>query len=116
VSREVLNRFGMKLCAEAGHGGSPRVDPIWALGQADIPRGEFWNGSRFWVTKEAASAANLYGRRYVDSESYTGWRHWQDGPSHFKQLFDVAICDGLNRLTFHTFAHNPPEAGVPGYA
>lgn len=116
VSREVLNRFGMKLCAEAGHGGSPRVDPIWALGQADIPRGEFWNGSCFWVTKEAASAANLYGRRYVDSESFTGWRHWQDGPSHFKQLFDVAICDGLNRLTFHTFAHNPHEAGVPGYA
>jgi hypothetical protein len=41
VSREVLNRFGMELCAEAGHGGFPRVDPIWALGQADIPRGEF---------------------------------------------------------------------------
>jgi hypothetical protein len=116
VSREVLNRHGMKLCAEAGHGGFPRVDPIWALGQADIPRGEFWNGKRFWVTKEAASAANLYGRRYVDSESFTGWRNWLDGPMHYKQLFDVALCAGLNRLTFHTFAHNPPEAGLPGYA
>ena len=105
----------MKLAAEAGHGGYPRVDPVWAMGEVDIPRGEFWNGMRFWVTKEAASAANLYGRRYVDSESYTGWRNWQDGPTHFKQLFDVAICDGLNRLTFHTFAHNPPEAGLPGY-
>ncbi|MCF7957925.1 MAG: hypothetical protein K9M57_05685 [Phycisphaerae bacterium] len=115
LSRQILNRHGMKLCAEAGHGGYPRVDPIWALGESDIPRGEFWNGQRFWVTKEAASAANLYGRRYVDSESFTGWRNWQDGPSHFKQLFDVAICDGLNRLTFHTFAHNPPEAGLPGY-
>jgi hypothetical protein len=116
VSREVLNRHGMKLCAEAGHGGFPRVDPIWALGQADIPRGEFWNGKRFWVTKEAASAANLYGRRYVDSESFTGWRNWLDGPLHYKQLFDVALCAGLNRVTFHTFAHNPPEAGLPGYA
>ncbi|MCP4623566.1 MAG: hypothetical protein GY850_08550, partial [bacterium] len=115
VSREILNRHGMELCAEAGHGGFPRVDPIWALGQADIPRGEFWNGKRFWVTKEAASAANLYGRRYVDSESFTGWRNWLDGPLHYKQLFDVAICAGLNRLTFHTFAHNPPEAGLPGY-
>jgi len=65
VSREVLNRYGMELCAEAGHGGFPRVDPIWALGQADIPRGEFWNGKRFWVTKEAASAAHLYERRFV---------------------------------------------------
>ncbi len=115
VSREVLNRYGMELCAEAGHGGFPRVDPIWALGQADIPRGEFWNGKRFWVTKEAASAAHLYGRRFVDSESFTGWRHWLDGPLHYKQLFDVALCAGLNRLTFHTFTHNPPEAGLPGY-
>lgn len=115
VSREVLNRHGMELCAEAGHGGFPRVDPIWALGQADIPRGEFWNGKRFWVTKEAASAAHLYGRRFVDSESFTGWRHWLDGPLHYKQLFDVALCAGLNRLTFHTFTHNPPEAGLPGY-
>jgi hypothetical protein len=115
LSREILNRYGMKLCAEAGHGGYPRVDPIWALGEADIPRGEFWNGKRFWVTKEAASAANLYGRRYVDSESFTGWRYWLDGPAHYKQLFDVAICDGLNRLTFHTFSHNPSDAGLPGY-
>ena len=115
VSREVLNRHGMKLCAEAGHGGYARVDPVWALGESDIPRGEFWNGKRFWVTKEAASAAHLYGRRYVDSESFTGWRHWLDGPLHYKQLFDVALCAGLNRLTFHTFTHNPPEAGLPGY-
>lgn len=115
VSREVLNRHGMKLCAEAGHGGDARVDPIWALGESDIPRGEFWNGKQFWVTKEAASAAHLYGRRYVDSESFTGWRHWLDGPLHYKQLFDVALCAGLNRLTFHTFTHNPPEAGLPGY-
>ncbi len=115
VSREVLNRHGMKLCTEAGHGGYARVDPIWALGEADIPRGEFWNGKRFWVTKEAASAAHLYGRRFVDSESFTGWRNWLDGPLHYKQLFDVAICAGLNRLTFHTFSHNPPEAGMPGY-
>ncbi len=116
VSRQVLNRHGMKLAAEAGHGGYPRVDPIWAMGEVDIPRGEFWNGERFWVTKEAACAANLYGKRYVDSESLTGWRSWQDGPAHYKQLFDVAICDGLNRVTFHTFAHNPPDAGLPGYA
>jgi hypothetical protein len=115
LSREILNRHGMQLCAEAGHGGYPRVDPVWALGEADIPRGEFWNGKQFWVTKEAASAANLYGRRYVDSESFTGWRYWLDGPAHYKQLFDVAICDGLNRVTFHTFAHNPPEAGLPGF-
>lgn len=115
VSREVLHRHGMLLCAEAGHGGYARVDPLRALGQADIPRGEFWNGKRFWVTKEAASAANLYGRKFVEAESFTGWRNWLDGPLHYKQLFDVAVCAGLNRVVFHTFTHNPPEAGLPGF-
>ena len=116
LSRQILNRNGMKLIAEGGHGGYPRVDPIWAMGEVDVPRGEFWNGKRFWVTKEAACASHLYGKRYVDAESFTGWRCWQDGPAHYKQLFDVAVCAGLNRVTFHTFAHNPPAAGLPGNA
>jgi len=77
--------------------------------------GEFWNGSQFWVTKEAASAAHIYGRQEVAAESLTGWRHWQDGPAEYKRLFDIAFCAGLNSGVFHTFAHNPPEAGKPGY-
>ena len=80
----------------------------------DIPRGEFWNGSQFWVVKEVASAAHIYGRQIVDAESFTGWRHWQDGPLEYKRLADTAFCDGLNRITFHTFAHTPPQGGVPG--
>jgi hypothetical protein len=34
----------------------------------------------------------------------------------YKRLLDIALCAGLNQVTFHTFAHNPPEAGLPGYA
>ena len=114
--RELLNQRGLKLMAEGGHGGHPRVDPLKALGAADIPMGEFWNHRKNWVTKEAASAANIYGHKVVASESFTGWQNWQDGPAAYKRLFDIALCAGLNKVVFHTFSHNPPEAGQPGFA
>lgn len=115
-ANEILNKNGLKLIAEAGHGGSARVDVLKAMGAVDIPMGEFWNHERFWVTKEAASAAHIYGKKIVPSETLTGWQHWKDGPLGYKRLFDVALCAGLNQVTFHTFAHNPPEAGLPGFA
>jgi hypothetical protein len=114
AATKFLNTYGVQLVAEAGHGGYPRAEPLRALGVVDIPRGEFWNIRKNWVTKEAASAAHIYGRQIVDAESFTGWRHWQDGPLEYKRLADTAFCDGLNRITFHTFAHTPPAAGVPG--
>ena len=113
--RDLLNKNAVRLLAEAGHGGSARVDPLKALGSVDIPMGEFWNHERFWVVKEAASAAHIYGRRVVDAEALTGWRSWQDGPEEYKRRFDIALCAGLNHPTFHTFAHNPPAAGRPGF-
>jgi hypothetical protein len=116
ASRRFLNTYGVQLVTEAGHGGYPRTDPLRSLGAGDVSRGEFWNGSRFWVVKEASSAAHIYGQPLVDAESFTGWRNWQDGPLEYKRLADTAFCDGLNRITFHTFAHTPPAGGVPGYA
>jgi pimeloyl-ACP methyl ester carboxylesterase len=114
ASTKFLNTYGVQLVAEGGHGGYPRVEPLKAMGVVDIPRGEFWNGSQFWVVKEAASASHIYGIQLVDAESFTGWRSWQDGPLEYKRLADTAFCDGLNRITFHTFAHTPPSGGVPG--
>jgi len=113
--RDLLHKYGVRLLAEGGHGGSARVDALKALGSADIPMGEFWNHQRFWVVKEAASAAHIYGRRIVDAETLTGWRNWQEGPAEYKRRFDIALCAGLNHPTFHTFTHNPPAAGRPGY-
>jgi hypothetical protein len=113
---EITNANGMLLYAEGGHGGTSRVDPLKAMGQVDVPMGEFWNRQRHWVTKEASSAAHIYGKKIVASESLTGWQHWQHGPRDYKQLSDVAFCEGLNQVVFHTFAHNPAIAGKPGFA
>jgi hypothetical protein len=116
LAREIVNKHGLKLLAEAGHGGYARFDPLKALGAADIPMGEFWNHRKNWCVKEAASAANLYSKPLVNAESMTGWQHWQDGPQMYKRLTDIAFCAGLNQITFHTFAHQPPGSGLPGYA
>jgi len=51
----------------------------------------------------------------VDMEAFTSWRHWQDGPFDLKGLADRALCGGTNHFTFHTCAHNPPGAGLPGW-
>ncbi len=115
-SGDIANKAGIQVFAEAGHGGYPRVDPLKALGNSNIPMGEFWNRKQFWVTKEAASAAHIYGKKTVAAESLTGWQNWQQGPTDFKQLFDIAFCEGLNQVVFHTFAHNPETAGKPGFA
>ncbi len=114
-SMEYGDDHGIQMFNEAGHGGAVRVDPLKALGNAHIPMGEFWNNQRHWVTKEAASAAHIYGRKLVGSESLTGWNHWQHGPTDFKQLCDIAFCEGLNQVVFHTFSHNPEIAGQPGF-
>ncbi len=115
-SVEIAHKNGIQMFAEAGHGGYPRVDPLKGLGNSDVPMGEFWNRQRFWVTREAASAAHIYGKQVVAAESLTGWNHWQHGPADYKQLIDIAFCQGLNQVVFHTFAHNPEIAGKPGFA
>ncbi|HID75904.1 MAG TPA: glycosyl transferase family 2, partial [Planctomycetaceae bacterium] len=111
---------GLELCAEAGGPGPPLhnvpVDALKAQGRVDRPRGEFWNQYPIWVVKETACAAHIYGKPVVDMEAFTSWRHWQDGPFELKPLADRAFCEGANHFTFHTWPHQPPEAGQPGWA
>ncbi|MCF7972933.1 MAG: discoidin domain-containing protein [Phycisphaerae bacterium] len=119
---QFLNQHGLKLCAEAGGPGTPiwpscPVDSLKALGAVDILRGEFWPKMRnIWLVKEISSAAHIYGKKTVDAESLTSWRHWTDGPYFHKQLADAAMAEGLNHFTFHTFTHSPEQAGLPGRA
>ena len=119
TAREMSNRHGLLLCAEAGGPGPPLhqvpVDALKALGALDIPRGEFWKEHDVWVVKETACASHIYGRKIVDMEAFTSWRHWQDGPFDIKPFADRALCGGANHFTFHTCAHNPPQAGLPGW-
>jgi hypothetical protein len=121
TGRELLNEYGLDFTAEAGGPGPPiwdscPVDALKALGHVDIPRGEFWMGNprHIFLIKEIASAAHIYGKPFVDAESWTTWRRWRDGLVKRKMLVDRAFCEGLNRVTYHGFSHSPEEAGYPG--
>ena len=118
---EVCEEYGVELVAEAGGPGPPfwescPVDALKALGNVHIPRGEFWLGNprNLFLIKEIASASHIYGKKYVDAESWTTWRRWRDGPFERKRLVDRAFCEGLNRVTYHGFSHSPVDNEYPG--
>jgi hypothetical protein len=118
---EICAEYGLELAGEAGGPGPPiwdscPVDALKALGQVSIPRGEFWikNRNNIFLVKEIASASHIYGKPYVDAESWTTWRRWKDSPFVRKQIVDRAFCEGLNRITYHGYSHSPKEAGYPG--
>ena len=123
AASEAAHEAGIGVEAEAGGPGPPvhhvPVDALRALGAVDEMRGEFWpwrpNATQLWVVKETACAAHIYGRRRVHMESFTGFRHWQDGPSELKPSADRAFCEGMNHIVWHTSTHQPPEAGKPGW-
>ncbi len=117
---KVCAEYGLQLAGEAGGPGPPiwdtcPVDALKALGNVDVPRGEFWIRHRnMFLVKEIASASHIYGKPYVDAESWTTWRRWMDSPFVRKQIVDRAFCEGLNRITYHGYSHSPVEAGFPG--
>jgi hypothetical protein len=117
---EFLKQYHADLVSESGGPGPPvwdtcPVDALEALGAVSTPRGEFWIKHRnMFLVKEVSSAAHIYGKKVVDAESFTTWRRWKDSPFAIKPIVDRAFCEGLNNITFHTFASSGPEDGYPG--
>ena len=92
----------------------------------DINVGEFWNNlssifQNNWTmrrtVKLSASIAHTNGQRVVAAESYTGEPEsakWQEYPFGMKALGDKMFSQGLNRIVFHRFAHQPHPTARPG--
>ena len=137
TSKEICNQYGLKINCEAGGPGYPLyngpAEPLKALGSLDIPRGEFWvNHYRYYkdynvedstkidsidilrVVKEVSAASHIYQKGIVEEESFTSFQHWQEGPFDMKPIGDRAFCEGMNRVVFHGFSHNPTGTGYPG--
>lgn len=113
-------------CGIHPEGGGPHPAPIDALknvGLNDIPMGEFWiranthritPENRLYV-KQPASAAHIYGKRFVQAEGPTSiGPHWEEDFAYMKPTLDRVYCEGLNRLVIHTYTHSPADAGIPG--
>ena len=77
----------------------------------DIPMGEFWVRALhpelmyYQDIRGAESASHVYGKKIVAAESFTGGGY--ESPSTLKKIGDYWFAQGVNRLVFHTSAHQP---------
>ena len=77
----------------------------------EIPMGEFWvkplhpKQMYYEDIRGAASAAHVYGKKVAAAESFTGGEY--ESPFTLKKIADYWFCQGINRLVFHTCAHQP---------
>ena len=119
VAQDFAHEHKMGLYAEAPGNGMPTLaDNLACKGRTDIPMGEFWvEGWALDDSKEAASAAHIYGKPVAASESFTSSAKaasWANDPYGLKRLGDQMFCIGVNRFVFHRYAHQPWNDRLPG--
>jgi hypothetical protein len=86
-------------------------DTLLNKSKIDIPMGEFWvhdlhpSSMYYEDVRGAASAAHVYGKQIVAAESFTGGGY--ESPYTLKKIGDYWFAQGVNRIVFHTSAHQP---------
>ncbi len=104
-----------------GHSGYPG-EFLQYGGQADEVAGEYWVepiGDRRFENRAAASAAHIYGKNKVWSESFTSgsWVKnlgYSTYPKELKSLSDWAFAQGVNSTVLHVYIQQPYEEVYPG--
>jgi hypothetical protein len=112
VMSERAHRDGLGVYSEAA-GVSLEIpeDTLLNKSKVDIPMGEFWVRDlhpRLMYLQDvrgAASAAHAYGKPIVAAEAFTGGGY--ESPFTLKKVSDYWLAQGINRLVFHTSAHQP---------
>jgi (4-O-methyl)-D-glucuronate---lignin esterase len=86
-------------------------DTLLNKSHIDVPMAEFWvhalhpESMYFVDVHGAASAAHVYGKPIVATESFTGGGY--EAPYTLKKIADYWFTQGVNRLVFHTSAEQP---------
>jgi hypothetical protein len=105
-----------KLLSRTQAHGSP-TDVLRVYGESDIPETEdlYGNGGYDFL-KMAASAANVYGRAIVGSESFV-WPTgaYQTTPEKMKIAADELLTAGVNAIVYHGFPYIRPDVPPPGW-
>ena len=103
------------------YGPTGLLDDFAIAEKADIPMGELWvnryDAYHFSSSKMAASAAHANGHPVVGAESFTAAfpsSGWKNDPYSLKNLGDLILAKGVNRLIFHNTVHQPWADLVPG--
>jgi len=112
TAAEFFREQGLGTYSEAsGVSLEPLEDALLDKKQVDIPMGEFWfRPLHPWAmyyadVRGAASASHVYGKPLVAAESWTGGGY--ESPYSLKRIGDYWLAQGINRLIFHTSAHQP---------
>src|SRR5688572_3803243 len=112
TATQFFHKQGLRTYSEAsGVSLEPLEDVLLNKKHVDIPMGEFWFRSLHpWNmyhvdVRGAASAAHVYGKPIVAAESWTGGGY--ESPYSLKKIGDYWLAQGINRLIFHTSAHQP---------
>jgi hypothetical protein len=127
---ELSREHGMGIHPESGGPFFTHwIDALECLGKSDIPMGEYWSrrtepaGSIWYrnqfprcdTVKQAASAAHIYGRKFVQAEAYTTMGpNWEKDPYMLKDIGDLAFCAGLTRNMLCFYVHQPYLDMKPG--
>ena len=112
VMADLLQEQGVGIYAEAA-GVSLEIpeDTLLNKSKVAIPMGEFWVGKMhpplmyYQDVRGAASASHVYGKTLVAAEAFTGGGY--EAPYTLKTVSDYWFAQGLNRIVFHTSAHQP---------
>ena len=128
VFTAAIKPAGLSLYAEAMGTDLPTTgDGLLNKGQVTVPMGEFWTPApgehdlptHVADTREAASAAHIYGKPIAATESFTttiGMPGWGQSPFYLKPLADENFARGINRIVIHTSDQQPfvDDAHKPG--
>ncbi len=128
--RDLCRREGIALTTEP-HLVPDVFDQIQYGGHVSEPVGNFlgerrthWYadnppvGPEVHLAKGEASAAYTYGLNgVVWAEAFTGVDHnhaWKESPEYLRTWGDLWLTEGINRITFHCWAHSPSLDQKPG--
>lgn len=105
-----------KLLSRTQAHGSP-TDVLRIYGEADIPETEdLYDSGSYDFLKMAASAAHVYGRSVVGSESFV-WSNavYQTTPEKIKLAADELLTAGVNAIVYHGFPYIMRGVPPPGW-
>ena len=110
------HEYGLQ-CSIEPYGSCP-ADNLQYGQHCDIPMGEFWShaGNPYGLgagnSKFISYIVHVWGKKFCGAESFTaspgpGSGRWMTTPFSIKAQGDSAYAQGVNRIIYHRFTHQP---------